>query len=122
LYRRMFGLPNVLTRWTFCPSRLFSSRTFCPTDVMSPAVMPLGVLSPEDLSSRTSCLRTFCLDTDIISLSSIDGIVYRRLHTLPTVIIWLGCPRFGCLAWSFWSHAHTYTHPLLQVIITCMVK
>ncbi len=32
------------------------------------------------------------------SPSSLDGTVHRRLHTLPTVTVWLGCPRFGCLA------------------------
>jgi hypothetical protein len=40
--------------------------------------------------------------------SSVDGTVYRRLHTLPMVTVWLGCPRFGCLALDF--RVCTITH------------
>jgi hypothetical protein len=41
-------------------------------------------------------------------LSSVNGTVYRRLHTLPMVTVWLGCPRFGGLAWDF--RVCTLTH------------
>ncbi len=34
------------------------------------------------------------------SPSSVDVTVYRCLLTLLVVTVWLGCPRFGSLAWS----------------------
>ncbi len=55
-----------------------------------------------------------------VLLSSLDGTVYKRLHTLPTVTVWLGCLRFRCLASSF--KVHTHTHTLLQVNITCKME
>ncbi len=59
---------------TFCPYGCFVStdvlfpQTFCPSDVMSPAVLSPDVLSPDVLSLRTFCLRTFCLGTIILVL------------------------------------------------------
>jgi hypothetical protein len=45
-----------------------------------------------------------------ISPPSVDGTVYRHFHTLPTVTVWLGCSRFGCLTRKFpGSHMHAYT-------------
>jgi hypothetical protein len=41
--------------------------------------------------------------------SSVDGTVYRCLHTLPAVTVWHGCPRFGVLAWSS-NFTHAYLH------------
>ncbi len=50
-----FGLPDVLSRWTFCPSGRFvldvlSLRTFCPPDVLSPTAMALDLVSPNVMS------------------------------------------------------------------------
>jgi hypothetical protein len=33
-----------------------------------------------------------------MSLSTVGWAVYRCLHSLPTVTVWLGCPSFGGLA------------------------
>ncbi len=82
-----FGLPDVLSRWTFCPSGRFvldflslrtfcssgrfvppyvlSLRTFCPTDVLSPTPMCLDVMSPDVMSPDVMSLdvlsfRMFC--------------------------------------------------------------
>ncbi len=54
---------DVLSLRTFCLYGRFVPWTFCPTDVMSPAVLSPDVLSPDVLSLRTFCLRTFCLRT-----------------------------------------------------------
>jgi hypothetical protein len=47
----------------FVTTDVLSLRTFCPTNVMSPAVLSPDVLPPGVLSLRTFCLRTFCLGT-----------------------------------------------------------
>jgi hypothetical protein len=52
------------------------------------------------------CLHVLSRQT--ISLTSVDGTVHRSLHDLPRVTVWLGCPRFGYLAWSFRVHTHTH--------------
>jgi hypothetical protein len=44
--------------------------------------------------------------------------LYCFNNIVPSYAVWLGCPRFGCLAWS--SGGHTCTHTLLQIIITNM--
>ncbi len=44
-----------------------------------------------------------------MSLSSVAGTVYRRLHTLPMVTVWLDCPRFGCFGLGFLG-LHTHIH------------
>jgi hypothetical protein len=53
-----------------------------------------------------------------MSLSSVCGTVYKHLHTLPKVTVWLDCPRFGCLAWDF--RVRTLMHTA-AIISTCMM-
>jgi hypothetical protein len=54
----------------------------------------------------------------IMSLSSVDWAVYRRLHFLPTVSAWLGYPSFVCLAWD--PIVCTLIHTVTSNII-CMI-
>jgi hypothetical protein len=59
-------------------------------------LMPICPLRPNVHSSLT------------MLLSSEDGAVYRCLHSLATVTVWLGCPSFGRFAWDL--RVHTLTH------------
>ncbi len=62
---------------------------------------------------RTSPPRLHVYSRLTILPSFVDGTVYGHLHILPTVTIWLGCPRFRCLASNFefmHAHVHCYKH------------
>ncbi len=81
---------EVFSLWTFCPHRrlvfrtfypfgcfvlpdILSLRTFCPTDIMSLAIISPDVFSSDILSLRTFYLRMFCLDTVQLWSSADNG-------------------------------------------------
>jgi hypothetical protein len=72
-----------------------------------------------DILELLACCWCWCKLVHLICISSLDWLyhpllytgLYRRLHTLLAVTVWLGCPKFGSLTWS--PKVHTCTRCII---------
>ncbi len=75
----------------------------------------MSVLLDRDIFELLVCCWFWCKLVHLAPMFSVDWLcrsplfIDRCLHSLPTVTVCLGCPRFRCLAWDFQVHTLTQT-------------